>query len=208
MSCEYYDNIPMYNEYSSLNSILMASLYSEKSRDLIIKNAKSWDSSNKYKILIKKIVNKNKKHLDILKELYLLNPDEIFIDNMFFLKNPVNKQKFGQDIKKLSLKKINWIDDFIIDLYRSLDISCLDIYKIEDKCYINLYKFIEWKLNDIDYNTNLNSYITDNMSRITENIIIPDNPDVLIVFNDTLNKSIKNKGHLLYPCGIHEVTFG
>jgi hypothetical protein len=109
MSCEYYDNIPMYNEYSSLNSILMASLYSENSRDLIIKNAKKWDSSNKYKLLIKRIVNKNKRQLDILKELYLLNPDEIFIDNMFFLKDASNKQKFGKELKASGLKKINWI---------------------------------------------------------------------------------------------------
>ena len=190
MSCEYYDNIPMYNEYSSLNSILMASLYSENSRDLIIKNAKKWDSSNKYKLLIKRIVNKNKRQLDILKELYLLNPDEIFIDNMFFLKDASNKQKFGKELKASGLKKINWIDDFIIDFYRSLDISCLDIYKIEDNCYINLYKFIEWKLKIDKYSTELNISSFDKL-KLKENLIFPKNPDVLIVFDNELNKSIK-----------------
>jgi hypothetical protein len=190
MSCEYYDNIPMYNEYSSLNSILMASLYSENSRDMIIKNAKKWDSSNKYKLLIKKIVNKNKRQLDILKELYLLNPDEIFIDNMFFLKDELNKKNFVKDLKGLGLKKINWIDDFIIDFYRSLDISCLDIYKIKDNCYINLYKFIGWKLKkDEKYSTELN---ISSFLKIKENKMIPKNPDVLIVFDNELNKSIKN----------------
>jgi hypothetical protein len=189
MSCEYYDNIPMYNEYSSLNSILMASLYSENSRDMIIKNAKKWDSSNKYKLLIKRIVNKNKRQLDILKELYLLNPDEIFIDNMFFLKDSSNKQKFGKELTESGLKKINWIDDFIIDFYRSLDISCLDIYKINDNCYLNLYKFIGWKLiKDEKYSTELN---ISSFLKIKENKMIPKNPDVLIVFDNELNKSIK-----------------
>jgi hypothetical protein len=188
MSCEYYDNIPMYNEYSSLNSILMASLYSENSRDLIIKNAKKWDSSNKYKLLIKRIVNKNKRQLDILKELYLLNPDEIFIDNMFFLKNSENKQKFGKELKASGLTKINWIDDFIIDFYRGLDISCLDIYKIDDNYYINLYKFIQWKLEKDKYSTELN---ISSFSKLKENLIFPNNPDVLIVFDDKLNDSIK-----------------
>lgn len=189
MSCEYYDNIPMYNEYSSLNSILMASLYSENSRDLIIKNAKKWDSSNKYKLLIKRIVNKNKRQLDILKELYLLNPDEIFIDNMFFLKNSENKQKFGKELKASGLTKINWIDDFIIDFYRSLYISCLDIYKIDDNCYLNLYKFIQWKLQKDKYSTELN---ISSFEKLKENLIFPTNPDVLIVFDNELNDSIKN----------------
>ena len=75
MNCEYSGNVPLFNEFSSLNSILMATLYSENSRNLIIKNAKNWDSSNKYKTLIKKIVNKNKRKNDISKEISLLNPE-------------------------------------------------------------------------------------------------------------------------------------
>jgi hypothetical protein len=188
MNCEYSGNVPIYNEYSSLNSILMASLYSENSRDMIIKKAKSWDRSNKYKSLIKKIVNKNKQKKDISDQISLLNPDEIFIENMFFLKNSENQRKFGQDLKKLSLKKINWNDDFIIDFYRGLGLSCLDIYIYENKYYFNLYKFFNWNLTNDNYITDFNISI---MKDISKEFIIQENPDVLIVFNDILNNSIK-----------------
>lgn len=187
MNCEYSRNVPIYNEYSSLNSILMASLYSENSRDMIIKKAKSWDRSNKYKSLIKKIVNKNKQKNDISDQISLLNPDEIFIDNMFFLNDSENKKKFGQDLKKLSLKKINWNDDFIIDFYRGLGLSCLDIYINENKYYFNLYKFFIWNLTNDNYKTDFNTSIIKNISN---EFIIQENPDVLIVFNNILNKSI------------------
>ena len=190
MNCEYSGNVPIYNEYSSLNSILMASLYSENSRDMIIKKAKSWDSSNKYKSLIKKIVNKNKRKIDISTEILLLKPDEIFIENMFFLKDPQNKRKFGQDLKKNSLNKLNWNDDFIIDFYRGLGISCLDIYIIDDTQYLNLYKFISWNLTKDNYETELN---ISTFKNINEENIIPENPDVLIVFNNKLNMSIIDK---------------
>jgi|LakMenEpi03Aug12_release.lakeMendotaPanAssembly.Ray.scaffolds.fasta_scaffold312333_2 hypothetical protein len=190
MNCEYSRNVPIYNEYSSLNSILMASLYSENSRDMIIKKAKSWDRSNKYKSLIKKIVNKNKQKSDISNEISLLNPDEIFIENMFFLKDPQNKKTFGQDLKKNSLNKLSWNDDFIIDFYRGLGLSCLDIYINDNKYYLNLYKFIKWNLTKENYETDLNNSTFRNIDK--ENII-PENPDVLIVFNNTLNSSIIDK---------------
>ena len=137
MNCEYSGNVPIYNEYSSLNSILMASLYSENSRDIIIKKAKSWNRLDEFKSLIKKIVNKNKRKSDISNEISLLKPDEIFIENMFFLKDPQNKKNFGVDLKKFSLNKLSWNDDFIIDFYRCLGLSCLDIYIIDDKYYLN-----------------------------------------------------------------------
>ena len=188
MNCEYSGNVPIYSEYSSLNSILMASLYSENSRDMIIKKAKSWDSSNKYKSLIKKIVNKNKRKSDISNEISLLNPDEIFIENMFFLKDKENQKNFGQDLKTNSINKISWNDDFIIDFYRGLGLSCLDIYKYDDKYFLNLYKFIIWKLTKDNYKTDLNI-----SSLIKDDNIIPENPDILIVFNNILNNSIKEK---------------
>lgn len=190
MNCEYSGNVPIYNEYSSLNSILMASLYSENSRDMIIKKAKGWDRSNKYKSLIKKIVNKNKQKKDISNEISLLNPDEIFIENMFFLKDLENQRKFGQDLKKLSLKKINWNDDFIIDFYRGLGLSCLDIYINENKYYFNLYKFFNWNLTNDNYITDFNTSI---IKDISKEFIIQENPDVLIVFNNILNNSIEKK---------------
>ena len=189
MNCEYSGNIPSYNEYSSLNSLLMASLYSENSRDLIIKKSKKWNSSNKYKSLVKKIVNKNKRKKDISDDISLLNPDEIFLDNMFFLKERKNKSSFGNDLKTLKINKIHWIDDFIVDFYRSLELSCLDIYILNDKHYLNIYKFINWKLTEDNYTTGLN----ENIILTKKEHFIPENPDVLIVFHDKLNNSINNK---------------
>ena len=189
MNCEYSGNVPLFNEYSSLNSILMASLYSENSRDLIIKNAKTWDSSNKYKSLIKKIVNKNKRKFDISNEISLLNPDEIFLKNMYFLKEKENQQKFFKDLKTNNSKKLIWNDDFIIDFYRGLGLSCLDIYNDGNNHYLNLYKFISWKLSsDNKYTTELNLA---SMLKYTTEKIIPANPDILIVFNNINEKYIK-----------------
>ena len=189
MNCEYSGNVPLFNEFSSLNSILMATLYSENSRNLIIKNAKNWDSSNKYKSLIKKIVNKNKRKNDISKEISLLNPDEIFLENMYFLKDKDNQKKFVNDIKTNKLEKLIWSDDFIIDFYRSLGLSYLDIYNDGSNHYLNLYKFISWKLSsDNKYTTELNLV---SMIKYKEENIIPANPDILIVFNNINEKYIK-----------------
>ena len=189
MNCQYSGNIPLYNEYSSLNSILMASLYSENSRDIIIKKAKTWNSSNKYKSLIKKIVNKNKRKNDISNDISLLNPDDIFIENMFFLKDKENLKTFVNELKKKDLNRIKWNDDFIIDFYRGLGLSCLDIYIQEEKHYLNLYKFINWKITNTDvYETILNVASLLSIKKENNN---PQNPDVLIVFNDKLNNSIK-----------------
>lgn len=186
MNCEYSGNVPLFNEFSSLNSILMASLYSENSRDLIIKKAKSWDNSNKYKSLIKKIVNKNKRKIDISDEISLLKPDEIFLENMYFLKNTDNKKKFALSINKLNLKNIKWIDDFIIDFYRGLGLNCLDIYIYEDIYYLNIYNNINWLLSVEDiYTTEIND--------INQSISISDSPDILIVYSDKLNTSIGKK---------------
>jgi hypothetical protein len=103
------DNLPSYNNYSSLNSIFMSLLFSENSRDLIIDKTKLWqDDKDKFKSTIKRIVNKNKKKKDITSELLLLKPNDIFL-NMKFLKDNDNKKIFfplfksitGQDIDNI-----------------------------------------------------------------------------------------------------------
>jgi hypothetical protein len=190
-----YKDTPQYNEYSSLNSLLMSSLYSENSRNLIIKKAKSWDNSNKTKLLIKKIVNKNKQKLDITNEISLINPDQIFLGNMYFLKDKDNQKKFVSILKNPNnnINYIKWIDDFIIDIYRSLGLSCLDIYKMKDeKFYINLYKYIFWKpLNDGNYEKELN---INELRNFNHNDIddISTKYDVLIIYHYDLNTSINN----------------
>jgi hypothetical protein len=191
MSCEDASNSPPYNEYSSLNSILMSVLYSENSRDLIIKKAKSWDSSNKFRLIIKKIVNKNKLMKDISLEISSLKPDDIFLENMYFLKEKENKDLFRKDLISSKLNKINWIEDYIIDLYRSLGLNCLDIYYMEDKkIYLNLFKFMRWVYKDEKISTDLNLFP---LIKIQETNIIPKNPDIFIVFHKDLNKSINDK---------------
>jgi len=191
MNCEDTGNIPPYNEYSSLNSILMSSLYSENSRDLIIKRAKSWNSSNKFKSIIKKIVNKNKLRKDISLEISSLKPDDIFLENMYFLKEKENKELFRKDLISSKLNKIDWIDDFIIDFYRSLGLDCLDIYYMDDKkIYLNLFKFMRWVYKDDKITTELNFHP---FIKIRETNVIPKSPDVLIVFHKELNKSLNEK---------------
>jgi len=182
-----YKDTPPYNEYSSLNSILMSALYSENSRDLIIKKAKTWDNSNKFKTIIKRIVNKNKQKKDITFEISSLLPDDIFIKSMYFLKDVENQRKFAESIRTSS-NKIDWIDDFIIDFYRSLGLSCLDIFYMENKnIYLNLYKFILWTYNKDGYKTELNKSIFKNLkTELRED----KKPDVLILFHKDLNNSI------------------
>jgi hypothetical protein len=184
------DNLPSYNNYSSLNSIFMSLLFSENSRDLIIDKTKLWqDDKDKFKSTIKRVVNKNKKKKDITSELLLLKPNDIFL-NMKFLKDNDNKKIFfplfksitGQDIDNI---KFYWIDNFIIDLYRSLGLSCLDIYYIDDSFYKNFYNFLFWKP------FNKNQYLPEiNLPSINERDIDSTNPDVLILFHKDLNKDV------------------
>jgi len=190
MSCK---DTPQFNEYSSLNSLLMSSLYSENSRDLIIKNAKTWDNSNKYKSLIKKIVNKNKQKKDISSEISSLKPEDFFFDNMFFLKDIENQKKFITNLKKnQNIKYIRWTDNFIIDIYRSLGLSCLDIYYFNQNFYLNLYKFIFWSpQNSGKYILELNTKTSPTKHKEIENIST-NNYDVLVIFHNDFNKTINN----------------
>jgi hypothetical protein len=186
-----------FNEYSSLNSLLMSLLYSENSRDLIIKKAKTWDNSNKFKSIVKKIVNKNKQKKDISSEISLLKPDDIFIENMYFLKDKEkeNLKNFIRNLKTLSINYISWIDDFIIDLYRCLGLSCLDIYYSENNIYLNLYKFMSWEQsNNGNYITKLNYFPFMNFDKENNVKEIQKNDyDVLVVFHEDLNKTINDK---------------
>lgn len=184
------ENIPPYYDFLSLNSILMSSLYSEVSRDLIINKAKKWIKLDEFKSIILKIVNKNKNKEDISSEIALLDPTKMFFDNLYFLKDEINKKNFITNIKQKNIKQIVWIDDFIIDFYRSLNISCLDIYYTSDKVYSNLYKFINWNLNVNGlYSKSLIKYSGD---RVKFEMRIPNKPDVLIVFHNSLNNNVDN----------------
>jgi len=182
-----YKDTPPYNEYSSLNSILMSALYSENSRDLIIKKAKTWDNSNKFKTIIKRIVNKNKQKKDITFEISSLIPDDIFIKNMYFLKDVENQRKFAESIKTSS-NKIDWIDDFIIDFYRGLGLSCSDIFYIDDSIFLNLYKLVSWVYKKDGYKTELNIPTLRNLKNELKDEY---KPDILVLFHQDLNKSIR-----------------
>ena len=114
---------------------------------------------------------------------------------MFFLKEKDDKKKFYLNLTSKKITYIKWIDEFIIDFYRSLGISYLDIYYMNDnKFYLNIYKFIYWNqidenkyITDLNYNALINIKTENNINDILKN-----KPDVLIIYHKDLNSSLKN----------------
>ena len=152
-------DIPVFNSNVVFNSILMASLYSQYSQQLISEEAKKWDDTNEFYKTIKKILLN---FTSSLTEFSKINSDELLLEfikeKKEWLTTYINE--LNSDLQKINpntvlslikqqppqpheeqpqkhVQKEVWYQDYILNFYKLLNISCLTvIYNSATKTYL------------------------------------------------------------------------
>jgi len=168
--------IPEFNHYC-FNTILMAMFFSQNSRKLLLTKIDSWNKP--FSLFIKKIIlsfyiNRRKTQ----QYISVLNPEDLLfniVSSFIKLKSYIKAIQAQRNIKK-----IDWNDYFMIDFYKSLGISCLDITYHNDKFYLDLYKKLDWGFNK-------NNQLIPQLNKDKNVDKMETNPDVLLIFETDLN---------------------
>ena len=173
--CDNVISLKQYGPTCWFNSILMAILYSDGSRKLLLEKSKRW---NKRILLFKTIkyilnnkylrsdnINNDYKYFDKIRPEYLL--DKLY---------KYDRKKFIFNLKK---HKCGYKSElYIRKLYKLLGVKVLYLDIVCDELYYSLFN----NINDIDINNNIVKF---NYKFVTEQTVKEkfDNPDVIIVTN-------------------------
>lgn len=172
MDCLDTTYIPTFKD-NVFNSILMASLYSQYSQQIILDASKTWDMNNEFLMIIKNLlinyknsliefakINSEQLLLQVIKEkkewfrdyitvlnenLQQINPEKVL--------SIISQQQPQQPI----VYKEQWYQDYISNFYKLLNVSCLTIiYNSETKTYLidnfkdnNNYNEIKKEIDDL-----------------------------------------------------------
>ena len=148
-TCTNIDVIPQYiRDTCWFNAILMATLYSENSRNKLLEISKNWDRTDKilniFRIILKN--NKNPEKSIIIKKLFKkIKPEQIIIKITSSYKNDFKESK-SKTFKKTYNYTFEWNTEYIINFLKDiLKVKVLDIlYDAEtDKCILNFNKIID-----------------------------------------------------------------
>lgn len=176
MNCEDTTIIPEFSHFC-FNTILMVMFFSQNSRKLLLTKIDNWNKP--FSLFIKKIIlsfyiNRRKtQHY-----LSVLNPEDLLfniVSSFIKLKSYIKTTQAQRNIKK-----IDWNDYFMIDFYKSLGISCLDITYYNGKFYLDLYKKLDWGFNK-------NNQLIPQLNRDKNVDKMETNPDILLIFDNVIS---------------------
>ena len=174
--------IPQYIESCWFNAILMASLYSQGSRKIVIETLKKNKSDKSFFKIIKAIL-KNYGKKDKLKHLYKKIRPELLL--LKILK--INKDK---DLKANLKSEFGWYTEYINRFYRYLGVKCVDIIYDNDSktSLINFENKLIYKKkgNKSTININERDYDYKNETKKIKEII-KEIPDILILYHSKIN---------------------
>jgi len=202
--------IPQFNNSCWFNAILMITLYSQGVREIVLKEARNWNKSNQFLMIIKAILVKYYNQPEKTQEFFnKINPDLILLKMISNYKYNFTLKKFKTNFKK-NISNLNWIPDFIILLFSYLNIKFVDFSIIDNKFnkfLLNFSKFIIFPLitifpNIYYFNFNITSFyrnfisITKFISLFKNSSTVINNkndiaitPDILLVIN---TENLKN----------------
>jgi len=187
--CSSIMTIPQFGGTCWFNSILMAVLYSQNSRKVLLNICDTWDTeNNKFLMICKEILLK---YYIYSKEAVLFfnkfKPEVILLNMLNNFENKRLKKRIKKTIRKIGYNEIGAHTYYINSVYKNLGVKCLDITYSEyhDKYFLNLYKFFKSLLFDkttkelyIDSEIIGNLAVKNEIDEIKE--ILDDVPDVLI----------------------------
>jgi len=185
--------IPQFKNYTWFNAILMVSFYSQAMRKLMIKQSKTWKKKSNLHNFLKTILKKNYKsnNNETIRLFNKINPQSILLNILFKYDIPM--------MEKLNQKEIEWNIIYISLFLKFLKIKVLDITYLENDVFLfNYGKIMNNYLLQSNISKKLISEFKDKNMMIDYKdelkeiyFLIKNIPDVLILFHNNLNNTVK-----------------
>lgn len=179
MSCSNLSIIPQFLDTCWFNTLLMAVLYSQNSRNMLYEITKDWNSrnSNKFQMIILKIL-KNiyfKSEIDVFEFYSKIKPETILLKLIKTYNLSALKRQFKEKFKKNKCLCYNTY--FIYYFYKLLGVKTLDLFILDtDDVYVNCLELsieskntTSFELNPdviIMFHKDLEYIITENISKL------------------------------------------
>lgn len=184
--------IPQFGGTCWLNAILTIALYSQNTREVVLKQAKKWDKNNKFLMIIKSILIKYyNEPKEVQKFFNKIRPEIILFKMLKTFNNYDIIHNIKQQLKR-DKNMLGWFENYIIMFFKYLNINCLDIIYSNGKYILNFD-------NELNLNT-VNGIINHSLKnphedpkvadkRVYENTkkILKKIPDIIIVAHNQLN---------------------
>lgn len=189
MKCNELNTIPQFSGSCWFNAILMALLYSQNARKVLLKTSKTWSKNDKFFKILKIILKRNYKN-NIIKQFFQVNKPEFILYKMINKFNPDIKDLFKrnlvEDISAFGLHSI-----YISNLLKFLNVNCLNIvYTSTNDIYLNINSIHNYTTEygiltyDVDY---INVMSTDPDIYINEiKDILKNIPDIIVLTHHKL----------------------
>ena len=149
--CNNITAIPQFGGTCWFNAILMATLYSKRSRKLVLRISKNWDKTNKFLMIIRNILLKYYKKTQESTEFFnKLKPELLLFKMLNSFNDDKLKEEFKKKLKKNGYEDLGWFDDYITTFYKFLDVNVLDITFLRDRdlYLLNFSKYLKYKSNN------------------------------------------------------------
>lgn len=173
MNCSDLSLIPQYSTSCWFNIILTSSLYSQYTRNSIIKASKKWNKKDSFLNILKTIL-KNYKRPEKVQDFFKKIKPEMILMKMFYKYN--FNIKIIKDFKYiLRYNKGGFMTDIIYFLNSINDKKVLQITYHKKYYYLNLFKMVDIGRNLCNLNVNSQSFFNETKK------IIDDVPDILVV---------------------------
>jgi len=191
--CDNINVIPQFTGTCWFNAILMASLYSEGSRNILLQKIREneWGDNNSLERILKSIIiESNNGNNKKLKEIFeKIKPEQILLKLIY------NKDKEFKVVYKKQLQEeytFGWYINYIVKYLKHIGMKCLDIYYYNDEneYFVNFNDYLE---------ININKQIIINEYEIKtelKELLEDEGPDYLILFHSSLYKL--NKPYYLW----------
>jgi len=191
--CTNLDVIPQFLGTCWFNAILMASLYSQGSRNILFQKIKNnnWGNKDSFQKVLKSILiqSHNPDKTKIQKLYKKIKPENILLKMISKYDNDL-KEELKEKIQKKN--SIGWTFVYIVKYLKHIGMKCLDIYYYKGAFFGNFYNYtkIIFDDNDIYYIKNTNFDSKKNNEELTE-LLKDKGPDYLILFHNDLNKFVE-----------------
>ena len=204
--CKNIKVIPQFAEDTCwFNAILMASLYSQRSRKLMKLMSKKWKSKETIYKIIKIIIFKLYKNPEKIERFFKkIRPSLLVLKMLRYFKDLDFINKIRKNIKK-NIYAFAWTILYISHFYKYLGLKCLDLtYLTETKtAYTNLMDYITITSSDnktLSYIFNKEKFIHDaNLNKINYGFKNGEYPDIIVLYHGSLTSSLGAKSRrMLY----------
>jgi len=191
MKCDEINTIPQFSGTCWFNAILMATLYSENARKVLLKVSKTWDKNNSLFKIFKIILKRNYKN-KLINDFFHVNKPDLILYKIIKTFDPELKSIFKKKLIK-NIASFGFRFEYIIKFLKFLNVNCLDIlYTSKDEIYLNTDSILNYKdVNDIiEYNINIPDIINKNPNTFIQETknILNNIPDIIVLTHYELFK--------------------